>query len=60
VSGGPPQRTLVLDENLNPRLATELTRRGRNATRVQELGFGAALTLSFSTSWTASSMSGCS
>ncbi len=35
---GPPQRTLVLDENLNPRLATELKRRGRDATRVQELG----------------------
>jgi hypothetical protein len=38
VSSGLSQRTLVLDENLNPRLATELTRRGRNATRVQELG----------------------
>lgn len=38
MSGGLSQRTLVLDENLNPRLATELTRRGRNATRVQELG----------------------
>lgn len=38
MSDGLSQRTLVLDENLNPRLATELTRRGRNATRVQELG----------------------
>jgi len=38
VSAAPPQRTLVLDENLNPRLATELARRGRDATRVQELG----------------------
>lgn len=35
---GPPRRTLVIDENLNPRLATELTRRGRNATTVQALG----------------------
>ena len=38
MSSGLSQCTLVLDENLNPRLATELTRRGRNATRVQELG----------------------
>jgi hypothetical protein len=38
VSNGLSRCTLVLDENLNPRLATELTRRGRNATRVQELG----------------------
>jgi hypothetical protein len=35
---GPPSRTLVIDENLNPRLSTELTRRGRNATSVQALG----------------------
>jgi hypothetical protein len=34
----PPQRTLVIDENLNPRASTELRRRGRDATRVQELG----------------------
>lgn len=38
MSAAPPQRTLVLDENLNPRLATELLRRGRDATRVQQLG----------------------
>jgi hypothetical protein len=38
VSDGRSQCTLVLDENLNPRLATELSRRGRDATRVQELG----------------------
>ncbi len=38
MSDGLAQCTLVLDENLNPRLATELTRRGRDATRVQELG----------------------
>jgi hypothetical protein len=38
VSDGLSQCTLVLDENLNPRLATELSRRGRDATRVQELG----------------------
>jgi Domain of unknown function (DUF5615) len=35
---GPPQRTLVLDENLNKRLSTELEHRGRNATRVTKLG----------------------
>ncbi len=38
MTGGSPARTLVLDENLNPRLATEIARRGRDATRVQELG----------------------
>lgn len=34
----PPSRILVVDENLNPRLATEIARRGRQATRVAELG----------------------
>jgi hypothetical protein len=34
----PPTRTLVIDENLNKRLATELSFRGRDATSVSALG----------------------
>jgi hypothetical protein len=35
---GPPQRTLVIDENLPKRLATELRYRGRDAQPVSALG----------------------
>ncbi len=34
-----PDRILVIDEDLNPRLATELKRRGRPAFGVKELGW---------------------
>lgn len=38
MSAAPSTRTLVLDENLNPRLVLELTRRGRETTSVAALG----------------------
>lgn len=40
---GPPARTLVVDENLNKRLATELLKRGRDAVRVSALNLSGTL-----------------
>ena len=37
-----PERVLVIDENLNPRLARELRNRGRNARAIEEMGLKGA------------------
>ncbi len=51
-------RIIVVDENLNKRLATELSYRGRGATSVSALGLRGSQILSFSSSSMLSSMIG--